>query len=87
MSAGTLKYFSPVTGFPNHKGTGIREVATRKANGSMKHVLEKQREQSSAKKWKLYTVFSVNNGAKLADMHSNTGTVHLQNKRIAIYLI
>ena len=42
MSTGTLKYFSPATGLPSHKDTGIGEIATREANGSVKRVLEKQ---------------------------------------------
>ena len=36
----------------SHKDTGIGAVTTRKANGGVKHVLEKQASQQSAKKWK-----------------------------------
>ena len=59
-----MKYFSPATGLPSHKDTGIGEVAIRETNGSMKSVLEKQSDQTSAKKWKLYTFFSVTDKAK-----------------------
>ena len=48
MSTGTLKY--PATGLPSHKDAGIGEIATREANGSVKRVLEKQGDQTSAKK-------------------------------------
>ena len=43
---------------PSHKDTGIGAVATHEANGGMKHFLEKQASQQSAKKWKQYTNFA-----------------------------
>ena len=55
-STGTLKYFSPATKLPNHKDTGIKEIATYKTNRSMKCLLEKQGDQTSAKKRKSGTV-------------------------------
>ena len=50
MSISIHQYFSPTTRLPSHKDTGIGAVATREANGGVKHVLEKQASQQSAKK-------------------------------------
>ena len=44
--------------FPSRKDTGIEALATRKANRSVKRVLEKQARQQSTKKRKQYTNFS-----------------------------
>ena len=40
-------------------------LATHKANRSIKHVLEKQARQQSAKKWKRYTYFSDTDRAEI----------------------
>ena len=58
MSTGIRQYFSPTTQLPSHKDTGIGAVASREANGRVKHVLEKQASQQSTKKCKRYTNFS-----------------------------
>ena len=58
MSTGIHQYFSLTMWLSSHKNTGIGAVATREANGTMKHVLEKQASQQSTKKWKRYTNFS-----------------------------
>ena len=47
MSTGNYQYFSPTTPFPSRKDTGIGALATREANGSVKHVLERQARQQS----------------------------------------
>ena len=47
MSTGIRQYFSPTTPFPSRKDTGIGTLATRKANGSVKRVLEKQAMQAT----------------------------------------
>ena len=39
------QYFSPTMQLPNHEDTGIGAVATCKANGGVKRVLEKQASQ------------------------------------------
>ena len=57
LSTGICQYFSPTTRLPSHKDTGIRAVAPRKANGGVKHVLETQASQQSAKKGTGHTNF------------------------------
>ena len=51
--------------FPSRKDTGIGALATREANGSVEHVLEKQARQQSAKKRKRYTNFSDTDRAEI----------------------
>ena len=65
-SIGILKYFSPTTGIPSRKDIAIVEVTTHETNRSVKRVLEKQGDQASAKKQKLYTVFSIIDGAEIS---------------------
>ena len=58
MSTGIRQYFSPTTSFSSRRDSVIGALATREANGSVKHVLEKQARQQSAKKLKRYTNLS-----------------------------
>ena len=58
MSNGVRQYFSLTMWLSSHQDTGIGAVATHKANGGVKCVLEKQASQQSAKKRKRYTNFS-----------------------------
>ena len=50
MSTAILKYFSPATLFTSRNDIGFLKFANRKANRSVKHVLEKQANQQSAKR-------------------------------------
>ena len=71
-------FFSSLnTPFPSHKDTGFGALATRKANGSAKHVLEKRARQQSAKKRKRYTNFSDTDRAKIGQYAAIIVTMHL----------
>ena len=65
LSTGICQYFSPNTRLPSHKDTEIGAVATREANGGVKHVLETQASQQSAKKGTGYTNFSDTDRAEI----------------------
>ena len=65
LKTGIRQYFSLATPFPGRKDTGIGALATCKANGSMKHMLEKQARQQSAMKRKRYTNFSDSDRAEI----------------------
>ena len=73
MGTDILKCFRPVTGLPSYKDTGIRIVATHKASRSVKHVLEKRSDKISAKKRKLYTIFSVIDRTEIGQYISKHG--------------
>ena len=52
-------------------------LATHKANRSIKHVLEKQARQQSAKKWKRYTYFSDTDRAEIGQYAAIIDTMRL----------
>ena len=52
-------------------------LATHKANRSIKHVLEKQARQQSAKKWKRYTYFSDTDRAEIGQYAAIIVTMRL----------
>ena len=66
MSTGFRQYFSPTMSFPSRRDSVIGALAIHEANGSVKHVLEKQARQQRAKKLKRYTNLSDTDRAEIS---------------------
>ena len=63
--------------FSSHRDTGIGAVATREANEGVKHALETQASQQSAKKGTRYTNFSDTDRAARSAGTQNAATMHV----------
>ena len=84
MSTGIRQYFSPTMSFSSCRDSVIGVLATHEANGSVKHVLEKQARQQRAKKLKRYTNLSDTDRAEISQYAAIIVTTRLLIKIVKI---